>query len=73
MMDAEATTVEQPKYPVHALTTYELCDYRGQLERALTELPEHAEIRMLVQQRLNAVLKEQDERARHSSSSRGVR
>jgi hypothetical protein len=71
MMDVEPTTVEQPKYPVHALTTYELCDYRGQLERALKTLPEHAEVRILVQQRLDAVLEEQDERARHSS--RGVR
>jgi hypothetical protein len=71
MMNAEHLNVEQPKYPMHALTTYELCDYRGQLERALKQLPEHAEVRMLVRRRLDAVLKEQDERARHSSG--GVR
>lgn len=71
MKDAEHLNVEQPKYPMHALTTYELCDYRGQLERALKQLPEHAEARVLVRQRLDAVLEEQDERARHSA--RGVR
>jgi len=70
-MDAEHLNVEQPKYPMHALTTYELCDYRGQLERALKQLPENADVRMLVRQRLAAVLKEQDERARHSHG--GVR
>ena len=26
--------VEQPKHPLHALTTFELRDYRRQLERA---------------------------------------
>ena len=30
--------VEQPKYPLHAMTTFELCGYRGQLERAIAFL-----------------------------------
>jgi hypothetical protein len=70
-VDAKPVNVEQPKHPVHALTTYELRDYRGQLERALKKLPEHAEVRTLIRRRLDTVLKEQDERARHSSG--GVR
>jgi hypothetical protein len=28
--------VDQPKHPLHALTTYELRDYRRQLESAIT-------------------------------------
>jgi hypothetical protein len=31
----QAPAVEQPKYPLGALTTYELRDYRRQLERAI--------------------------------------
>jgi len=34
--------VEPPEHPLHALTTYELLRYRGQLEHALRTLPEHA-------------------------------
>ncbi len=32
----QAPAVEQPKHPLHALTTYELTGYRRQLERAIT-------------------------------------
>ena len=32
---AADVTVEPPKHPVHALTTYELRDYRRDLERAI--------------------------------------
>jgi hypothetical protein len=28
-------TVEQPKHPLHAMTTFELRDYRRDLERAI--------------------------------------
>ncbi len=34
-MATELVTVEQPKHPLHALTTYELRDYRRELERAI--------------------------------------
>jgi hypothetical protein len=34
-MPADAVTVEQPKHPMYALTTYELRDFRRDLERAI--------------------------------------
>jgi len=34
-MPADPVTVQQPKHPLHALTTYELRDYRRQLEGAI--------------------------------------
>jgi hypothetical protein len=63
----QAPTVEQPKHPLYALTTYELEDYRRQLERAIAYygtmnpvLPARAEL----QARLDEVLAEHDSRAR---------
>jgi len=34
-MPAEPAAVDQPKYPIHALTTFELRDYRKRLESAI--------------------------------------
>ena len=34
-MPAEPAPVDQPKHPLHALTTFELRDYRARLESAL--------------------------------------
>ncbi len=34
-MPAEPVTVDQPKHPLHAMTTFELRDYRRQLENAI--------------------------------------
>ena len=45
-----------------ALTTFELRDYRRDLEHALAALPEHAPVRGLLQDKLAAVLAEQDSR-----------
>jgi hypothetical protein len=63
------TAPQEPAHPVAALTTYELRDYRGQLERALRKLPEHAEVRALIRLKLDAVLAEQEARARVSAGS----
>jgi hypothetical protein len=63
------TAPQEPAHPVAALTTYELRDYRGQLERALRTLPARAEVRALIRQKLDAVLEEQDARARVSAGS----
>jgi hypothetical protein len=63
-MTAGPGHVEPPAHPLPALTTYELRDYRRQLELALTALPEQAGIRALLQGRLAEVLAEQDSRAR---------
>jgi hypothetical protein len=66
-MATEPVTVEPPKHPMHALTTYELKDYRRQLETALAALdtsdPAPA-ARAVLQARLDAVLAEQQDRAR---------
>ena len=40
-------TVETPKHPVHALTTYELRDYRRELERAIIGIAPDAPVQSL--------------------------
>jgi hypothetical protein len=66
-MATEPVTVEQPKHPMYALTTYELKDYRRQLETALASLDASDSVptvRAALQARLNAVLAEQQDRAK---------
>ncbi len=63
-MTAGPVTVEPPAHPLPALTTYELRDYRRQLEHALTTVPEHDRARGQFQGRLAEVLAEHDSRAR---------
>jgi hypothetical protein len=65
-MPAEIVTAE-PKHPLHAMTTYELRDYRRQLEQAIAFFAKQAPVppaRDRLQASLDAVLAEQDERAR---------
>jgi len=67
MPPADLITVEQPKHPLYALTTFELRGYRHQLERAIAFSDEKDPVppaRAGLQARLDAVLAEQDERAR---------
>ncbi len=71
MPSAEASsrppTVDQPKHPLHALTTFELRDHRRELERAIAFFDKQDSVppvRGNLQTRLDAVLAEQDERAR---------
>jgi hypothetical protein len=68
-MPAEPATVE-PKHALHAMTTYELRDYREDLETALSmqTLPPLYESREVLQQRLDAVLAKQEECARIAKS-----
>jgi hypothetical protein len=54
--------IEQPPHPMHSLTTYELKNYRRELEHSLKTLPQQAQVRELLQQRLAEVLAEQDSR-----------
>jgi hypothetical protein len=66
-MATDPATVQQPNHPLHALTTYELAGYRRQLESALacsggTDPVPPA--RDDLQARLDAVIAEQDGRAR---------
>jgi hypothetical protein len=66
-MTAEGVAAEppaQPSHPLPALTTFELRDYRRDLEHALKTLPGHVAVRTLLQQRLTEVLTEQQSRTR---------
>ena len=66
-MTTEQMTVDPPKHPLHAMTTFELRDYRRQLESAITFFDKQDPIppaRGRLQARLDDVLAEQEERAR---------
>lgn len=66
-MTTEPVAVEPPKHPLPALTTFELRDYRRDLESAIAffdrQDPVPSACRQL-QARLDEVLAEQDERAK---------
>lgn len=66
-MTTEPGTVDPPEHPLHAMTTYELRDYRRQLERAVAVLDGRDPVPLAqgdLQARLDDVLAEQDERIR---------
>jgi hypothetical protein len=63
-MPSDAVTVDPPKHPVHALTTFELRDYRKHLEHAIKGISPDAPVQALLRRKLDQVLAEQDERAR---------
>jgi hypothetical protein len=63
-MTAGPASVDPPAHPLPALTTYELRDYRRQLEHALTTVPGRTAARELLRGRLAEVVAEQDSRAR---------
>ncbi len=66
-MTAEPAKVGQPKHPLHALTTFELRDYRRQLESAIAYFETKTPVppaRGGLQARLEAVIAEQDGRRR---------
>lgn len=70
-MPADAATVEPPKHPMHALTTFELRDYRRQLERAIAYFDTKDPVpqaRGRLQAKLDEVLAEQAERVRIANS-----
>jgi hypothetical protein len=67
-MPTEPVTVQPPKHPMYALTTYEIRDYRRELEDALKVLPQHAALRDLLEARLAEVLAEQESRINISRS-----
>jgi hypothetical protein len=60
----EPTAVTAPRHPVHALTTYELRDYRRELERAIRGIAPDAPVQASLRSKLDAVIAEQDDRAR---------
>ena len=66
-MPAEPVTVEQPKHPLHALATFELKEYRRQLESAIAFFDRQHPVppaRSRLQAKLDEVLAEQDDRTR---------
>jgi hypothetical protein len=68
-MTTEHMTVDPPGHPLHALTTYELRDYRRELEKAIAFFDRQASVppapaRARLQARVDDVIAEQDERAR---------
>jgi hypothetical protein len=56
--------VQQPKHPVHSLTTYEISRYRRELEHAINGISPDAPVQADLKSRLDAVLAEQAERER---------
>ncbi len=66
-MATDLVTVEQPKHPLHALTTFELRDFRHRLESAIAFLDAKSPVppvRADLQARLNEVIAEQEDRKR---------
>ena len=63
-MPAEPAAVGPPKHPLYALTTYELKDRRRELERAIKGIAADAPIQADVRRALDAVMAEQEDRAR---------
>jgi len=59
--------VEKPPHKLSELTTYELCDYRRALEQAIAFFDKQSPVppaRADMHARLDAVIAEQDDRAR---------
>jgi hypothetical protein len=63
-MQTEPVTADQPPHPMHALTTYELRDYRRQLERAIKGIAPDAPIKTDLRRKLDEVLAEEEDRTR---------
>jgi hypothetical protein len=68
-MPAEPVPVTPPKHPLPALTSYELRDYRRELERAIKRISPDAPVQAALRAKLNAVLAEQDDRARMAAGA----
>jgi len=66
-MIADTGSVEQPKHPLYALTTYELASHRRQLECSIAFFDAKNPVpsaRDSLQTRLDAVIAEQEDRTR---------
>jgi len=66
-MTTDPVTVEQPKHPLHALTTFELRGLRRQFERAIAYFDTKdpvPPVRGDLQARLEDVIAEQEDRVR---------
>ncbi len=66
-MPTEPITVDRPPHPLAEMTTYELAGYRKDLQRAIAFFDRKTPVpaaRGALQAKLDAVVAEQDERAR---------
>jgi hypothetical protein len=63
-MPPEPAAVKPARHPLYALTTYELKDRRRELERAIKGIAADAPIQADVRRALDAVIAEQEDRAR---------
>jgi hypothetical protein len=63
-MPAEPMTVCPPDHPLYALTTYELRDYRRDLERAIAGTPASVPVQAVLRGQLDDVVAEQESRAK---------
>ena len=63
-MPPDPLPIHQPKHPLHALTTYELRDYRRDLENAIKNNAPDAAIQAELRRWLDVVIAEQESRAR---------
>jgi hypothetical protein len=68
----QTPTVDQPKHPLHALTTFELRGYRRQLENAIEFFGKQDPVpgvRADLQAALDGVIAEQEDRARLAANA----
>jgi len=61
--------VTVPQHPVSALTTFELRDYRRDLERAIRGIAADAPVQADLRRKLGAVIAEQEDRARMAADA----
>jgi hypothetical protein len=64
MPPTDPVTAAPPKHPLYALTTYELTNRRRELEHAIRGISPGAPVEAALRRALNAVLAEQEDRAR---------
>jgi hypothetical protein len=68
-MSAEPARLTSPKHPLPELTTYELRNYRRDLEHAIEGISPDAPVQANLRAKLDAVLAEQRDRARLAADS----
>ena len=67
----QTPSVDQPKHPLHAMTTYELRDYRCDLERTIAFFDKQdpvPPVRANLQAALDRVITEQDDRKKSAGA-----
>jgi len=70
--DEQPPTVDKPRHPLYALTTYELRDYARQLSSAIAYFDRQdlvPPIRAVLQAKLALVTAEQDDRAKIAANA----